>query len=386
MESQVSEVLSGSITGPDKTLIKVGFCSVSTEKTCSLVRNPGFARACKRTIQREEGGMRLKVCNVSFLSISSLVMLGLASSSARGQTTVENEALGKAAIAAYTANIESFPFYKCRYRYTKAQARSIEAAIRGDYLNAGYYDNRLIVEGDRDLYEGFAPRPNPKQAKPIPGEKGTFIVSSPGVSDQFLADGKRQMRYSPFLQAVKLYSVESSFRGIHITPLGMNFVGHRNRNGPNWRLNQPERFEFSVDRFQEIDGRPVLTVRFKDKEIFRPGSEPSIEFSYTYSFDGSRGYLPIHMEMLWNGKPKTQVFITQIRECSNQRWFPERSVAVDTPDKAGALYDVSEIKLLELDADHRPDASEFFFNIPAGTQILEFDKMDGRHFFKLKQD
>ncbi|HZV05621.1 MAG TPA: hypothetical protein VE999_11110 [Gemmataceae bacterium] len=303
-----------------------------------------------------------------------------------GQAAGEKEALGKAALAAYAANVESFTFYKCRYRHTRAQARSIEDAIRGDYINARFYDNRLIVDDSRDLYEGFAPPPDPKQARPARGKKGSFVVPSPGFSDRYLADGKREMSYSPVLGGINLYSVESNAHGIELTPLGVNFLGHRNIHGPNVRLNQPEKFEFSVDGFQEIDGRPVITVRLKDKEIFRPGSAPAIEFCYTYSFDPARGHFPIRIQMLWNGKPKTQVFVTRMRECSNQRWFPERSVEINTPDKEGALYDVLEIKLLELDADHRPDKSEFYFNIPAGTQVLEFAKLDGRHFFTLKQE
>lgn len=330
--------------------------------------------------------MRLKGWKVSFLSISSLVMLGLACPSAWGQTNAEKDALGKAAIAGCVANIESFTFYECRYRNTKAQARSVEAAIRGDYLNANFSDNRLVIDGDRDLYEGFAPPPDPKQAKPIPGKKGGLMVASSGFSDRYLSDGKKEMNYSPGLRSINLFSMESTKRGITITPLGMIFGGHRISSGPKVWLNQPERFAFSVDGFQEVDGRPVITVQFKDKNIFRPGSEPAIEFSYTYSFDPARGHLPLRKQMLWNGKPKSQTFVTHIRECSKQRWFPERYVIVDTPDKDGAPYGVREIKLLELDADHRPDKSEFFVNVPAGTQVLAFDKRDGRHFFNLKQD
>ncbi len=321
-----------------------------------------------------------------FGGFSSLLVLWFVSSSAPGQTPAEKEALGKAAIAACVANIESFTFYECRYRNTKAQARSVEAAIRGDYLNAGFSDNRLVVDGDRDLYEDLASPPDPKQAKPMPGKKGVFMVATPGPSNRYLSDGKKEMSYSPGLRSINLFSIESNKRSIDITPLGMLFGGHRITQGPKIWLNQPEQFAFSVDGFQEVDGRPVITVRFKDKEIFRPGSEPAIEFTYTYSFDPARGHLPIRLQFLWNGKPKSQTFVTHIRECSKQRWFPERYVIVDTPDKEGALYDVREIKLLELDADHRPDKSEFSVNVPAGTQVLEFDKRDGRHFFNLKQD
>jgi hypothetical protein len=296
----------------------------------------------------------------------------------------EKETLGKAAITAYATNISSFPLYKCRYRHTKAQARTIEDAIRGHFLNARFYDNRLIVDGEKDLYEGFAPPPDSQQGQAVPGRKG-FIVPSSGNSNRYLGDGAREMNYSPPLRSVNLFSAESRIHGIDITPLGMDFVGHRNYNGPDTWLRQPERYDFSADGLEEADGRPVVTVRFKDKKAFRAGTPQEIAFTYLFSFDGSRGYLPIRIMTLWNGKPKIQVFVTHIRECSNQRWFPERTVSVATPDKDGDLYDVSEIKLLELDVDKRPDTSEFSFLIPAGTTVIDTSKSDGRHF-KLEQD
>jgi hypothetical protein len=242
-----------------------------------------------------------------------------------------------------------------------------------------------VAEGQRRHHQGFAPPPNIKPGQRIPGKKGVR-VPSPGHSDKYLADGKREMNYLPPLQSINLFSVEKKSHGIDVTPLGMNFVGHRSRNGPDAKLRDPDHYEFSVDDLQEIDGRPLVTVRFKSKVSFKPGTPEEIKFSYIYSFDSSKGYLPIRMTALWNDKPKTQVFVTHIRECSNQRWFPERTVAVVTPDKAGALYDVSEGKLLELDADHHPDKNKFFFTIPAGTTVLDFGDPNGRNFFKLKQD
>lgn len=34
------------LTGSEKTLAKVGFCSVIAEEICNLVQYPGFVRAC----------------------------------------------------------------------------------------------------------------------------------------------------------------------------------------------------------------------------------------------------------------------------------------------------------------------------------------------------
>jgi hypothetical protein len=289
----------------------------------------------------------------------------------------------KAAIVGYAANVSAFPYYKCRYRCTKGQAKSVEEAIQGKLTSARFHDNRLLVSDEKDLYEGFAPPPDPKQAVEVPGKKGHFRVMAPGNSDRYLGDGKREMGYSPVLRAINLYSKDTSHYQVSDTPLGMGLIGHRSSGGPDVLLTRKDRYDFSVAGMEEVDGRPVVTVRFNDRKTWRRRDE-TIAFALVFSFDGSRGNLPIRMALLWNEKPRTQVFVTHARECSGQRWFPERTVVVDLPDKPGAPCDVLEIKLLELDADQRPDASEFFFTIPAGTSVLRFG--EGQKFFRLKQD
>jgi hypothetical protein len=297
----------------------------------------------------------------------------------------EKEALGRAVITGYAANVNSFVYYKCRYRCTNAEARTVQDAIRGVYLNARSFDNRLVVDGEKDLYEGFAPPPDPKTARPAPGEKGKkgmFIIPSQGSMDKYMGDGQRELDFGPFMRTINLFSSGKNYRGLDYPPLGMHYVGHRNRFGPDVLLSKPEMYAFSVDGPEDIDGRPVVTVRFKEKHIFKAPEGP-LEFTKVFSFDQSRGCMPIRMTTLWNGKPKKQVFVT-LRECSNQRWFPERTVIVYTPDKRDALYSLLEIKVLELDTDQRPDRGEFRLKIPAGTAVLEFGNPGP--FFKLRQD
>ena len=265
----------------------------------------------------------------------------------------DKETLAKAAIIGCSANVNAFPFYQCRWRITKAQAKSVEDAVGGKFLNALSSDHRLLVDGDKDLYEGLtaALPPDFKQAIPFPGRNGLFLVPAPLRSDSYLSDGKRELNFVPQLSAANLWSRDKAVHGIEETPLGLVYLGHRNRFGPDF-LARSEEFEMASDGLEEIEGRAAITVRFRnlrDQSMLR------------FSFDAARGYLPIRMTYFMDGKLRTQVFVTEIRECSHQRWFPERFVEIDTPGRADLPYDVKEVQLLDLDADQRPDARDFAF-------------------------
>jgi hypothetical protein len=327
--------------------------------------------------------MRLRVLAVvcAWIVVETAATRALGQSAPRGGD--DKDTLGRAVITAYAANINSFPYYKCKYRYTKAEAKTVDDAIRGKWVNARFFDNRLIIDGEKELYEGFAPPPDLKNSRPAPGRKGGFIVASPGNSNKYLGDGKREMNYSPPLASANLFSTDRRRHGPGPDPLAMEFVGHRNSGGPDVLLREPARYQFTVDGVQNVRGRELVTVRFKDSQIFH-GGKLTIEFGRVFSFDRDRGCLPVQMMRLWNGKPKSQMFVTDVRECSNGRWFPERTVAVHTPDNPNALCDVDEIKVLELDVDKRPDAGEFVHVIPAGTSVSDSEN-PGR-FFRLQQE
>lgn len=303
-----------------------------------------------------------------------------------GQTSAKSpadkETAAKAAIVAYAANVSAFPHYKCRYRITKGHAKSVEDALKGNWINAGWYDCRLILDDQKELFEGFAPPPDPNQAREVAGKKGGSLVPSPGPANRYLSDGKRDMNYEPLLKTVNLFSIDKIRRGpgSH-TPFDMFFVGWHNRAGPDVLLKQAAEYDFSVVGFEEVLGRPVITVRFDQrKQAEAPKRFEAI--SKTFAFDRGRGHLPIRMQLFVRSNLYTTVFVTQVRECTNKRWFPERTVEIS---KDGDVYAVREMLLLELDADQRPKHEEFSFTIPAGTSVVEFGG-DMKKFFRLKQD
>lgn len=293
------------------------------------------------------------------------------------------QTLSKAAITAYAANIHAFPFYTCRYRVTKAEAKSPEAAIARQFLNATSYECRESVDGDKHLYEGFGTPPDPRHKRPIAGQPGAYAVVHFGDSTRYLADGKRELSFFPPMATINLWRQEKHQRGVNFTPLSMMFIGDRQRGGPDVELAQPDKYEFQVRGLQEVRSCPVITVRFKYKDSFMLHGKKTF-MTRDFSLDPAHGHLPAQMVLYFNDQIRDLVAVTDVRECSNGRWFPERSVQVITPDREGSLYDVHEIQLLELDADHRPKAGDFVHTFPAGTAVCEVDDMS--KFFRLKQD
>jgi hypothetical protein len=241
------------------------------------------------------------------------------------------------------------------------------------------FDSRLIVDGEKAKYESLAPpeEPDLKKAFAAPGKKGVMVVPGPpSSSDHYLRDGKSEMNYCPQLRTLGLWSGDQAHRGVAPTPLGRILLGEIGQLGPDTKLAQPESYEITSEGMQEVDGRPLVTINCafrKSKDIFK------------YSFDVGRGYLPVRLALFVGGGWKDHRFVT-VRECSNQRWFPDRCLSVVTPDK-GTLLEVDELKLLEFDADHRPDSGEFAISVPAGTTVNHnTDPSKVQLGFKFKQD
>lgn len=317
---------------------------------------------------------------------STILLSGMAATAAHGLPP-EREALARAAVVAYGANMRAFPFYSCRYRYTKAQARTVEDAIAGKLLNAQSYDSRLLVDGDKIFYQGLAPPelPDPKLATPIPGKPGMSRVEVFVNFDSYLADDKREICYSPPMKVASLWDNAKATLGLEADPLGQ--VGHPPKKGswgPEFYLAQNDLYELKSVDLEEIDGQPVITVRFDTRKVLQ--FDPPLRIAESFCFDGAKGHLPIRLTTLWNDKPQSRRFVTHFRECSNQRWFPERVVVVDTPGKGVTLFTVFELQVLELDADHRPDARDFAFTMKAGTEVNEGASNDATRCFLLKQD
>lgn len=308
---------------------------------------------------------------------SQVLLLLLTLLTGGGAVDVEPQR-AKASVLAYSANVKSFEHYSCRWRYTKAKAESVNQALQGKFLNAISYEMRLLVDGERELKEDLAePRPIPlAKGTPIPGKKGLFATPKLVSSDRHLSDGKRQLAYIPQMTAANIALKDKHVFPLRGTPLGMGFIAHRGGAGsPEERLARPELYELCKAVSEEIDGRPVITLAFLEKQYAT---------TVRYSLDMNRGYLPVRICLTDREKKRIEVFVTEMKECTGQRWFPMRTVVVRYPDQ-GTLCAVTEIRVLELDVDRRPAESEFAVDIPAGTLVFDPTGMDPTKWFKLRQ-
>src|SRR5881398_3528896 len=59
----------------------------------------------------------------------------------------------RAAVAAQSANVSAFPFYRCRFRETNGEATNLEDAINGKLSNARDIDHLFITDGDKVRFE-----------------------------------------------------------------------------------------------------------------------------------------------------------------------------------------------------------------------------------------
>lgn len=308
----------------------------------------------------------------------------------------EKDTLARAAIQGYLSTRESFPFLKCSYTDTLAQARSFEDALAGKFIKPIVSSRLLIMDGKKVMYQDRATSqwsnlPKAELEKKVQKlrESGARHATAPFAPSGYLSDGTYKLRYAPDLNAVNVKTPASEDLGVCATLLRLGDPAETYANGPDFILQQCDagKFRFWPEGYQMVNGKPVIVVKFghtiEHAAKFGHKSEQPMRH---YSFDPEQGFLPYRI-VTYDIRRKSEVYgqecLLQARPCSRGRWFPERSVNITYPQKEGAPFTVRETKVVELDVDHRPDASEFTLEIPAGTFVV--DPAQGLTGFQLKQ-
>ena len=266
----------------------------------------------------------------------------------------------------YLDNRDGIEFFTCRFRVTKATARSEEKALSGEWVDPLTSDVTWIVDGKKELHNETAdPRIFEEASrKAVKGKSGMLETSVPLVSRAQLADSKNGLNYSPQLNAVNLYSLSDGPKGLALTPVSMGVMGVDDKRNPGQLLRDCKegRRQCLSQKKEVIDERPVLT--------FVVGDTPE-KRTHQYSLDLDRGFSPIRIILFGpKGETVVKIAVTNLRKCSKGRWFPDRSIAVSYPREANEPFSVTEIKVLEFDAEKRPDASVFKLKFPAKTAII----------------
>jgi hypothetical protein len=314
----------------------------------------------------------------------------------------DRDAIGVAA-EGYQANREAFSSIRCRHVVTKTSTRSVEDALRGSFVGDPLvFDCLWLVHGAKVRYEKVC-RSAPKDLAPLieaarkeqdrtqadsGGAKSKkFSFSVPCANSGVLRNGSYGLAYTPdTAQGANLFPPDQEDGyGVRMTPFDMDIMGGDETGNPARVLKDclEGRYSGSFDGTEKVLGVDALafTARFTSDL----GKPPSIgKVAYRLLFDPRRGYLPIHMSGGdWEtGEKRYETYMTHVRACSRDRWFPERCVVVSGFSGKGP-HSCTEVKVVELDVDNPPPDEEFCTVLGAGASVSVRNR---REFFTLQAD
>jgi hypothetical protein len=182
--------------------------------------------------------------------------------------------------------------------------------------------------------------------------------------------GKGQgIRFSPTLHGGGFRPPDSNGPQTMITPFDMiGSMGKDERMHPARLIHESFEEDDVSCRVgtEEVDGRDLVVVSHVYPDaVERP--------RHTFWFDAERGFLPVRMIREFDD-PKERLVktvVTEVRECSNGRWFPIRTVKVcfPAPDQAEKSIEVFDLRVTELDVDTPPSDDMLAIEIPKGAQL-----------------
>ncbi len=304
---------------------------------------------------------RLRIC----LIVITVAVFWRALALAEDKPTVNSAKQDFLQVAAegYSANRDSFEFFTCRFRITVAKAISEEKALIGEWTDPVTSEVLWIVDGKKQLHQETA---NPSifagAVKNATKRKdGGLMVVVPVASHGNLCDGENGINHSPQMGGANLVSQrEGQQMGIFFTPFSMGAMGVDETLNPAKLLRKCKDGDWDGQKKKKelVDGRQVFTCTIgrskQDKD-------------YQYSFDLEHGFIPVVLNS-FNGQVK--YIVTKIRECSGERWVPDRSVAIMYPKAQDGTVMIREIKVLEFDTEKRPKLEDFKLHLPAKTRVV----------------
>jgi hypothetical protein len=295
-----------------------------------------------------------------FFAITALT-LGYFVVAGRADTQGDRNAIGFAA-EGYEQNLQSFRFLTCRFLYILGTTLSDEDARKGKIAARVVAQGLWIQDGPK---KRFRLSVTPKQLEAALKNRG----APPGPTHDYATDGKVRVNVSPMTQSA------------HIQPSGF----HR----PALAEQNPflmGGIQVSVLLRESLDPKGQILCRFdgaRDWEgiktlVFATGDAPD-KFKETHFLDPNRGFLPVHRHLKYtlpHGTIDSRNYVTEIRRCSQDRWFPTRSVRIIGPSDGKTPLQVHEYRVTELDVDRPPPESAFDLVLPKGYQISDASRRD----------
>jgi hypothetical protein len=315
--------------------------------------------------------------------VSLSALIGIAAFAACSQAMQQTDSDCKAAVAAYSSSINSFPQYRCKFRIRVGAAATLREAKEGKLTGVVSYDSVVVVDFDKEFFECFAP----PQSKEMPGKskQGAFWATpvSGESPTRYMTDGVYDFSNNLTLQAATLVDKKLKPPSVSFpfVPLSMFMVEHRNVNGPDvWLRSTSNYYTFHPIGLQEVDGVPVISFDFTAK----PPPGRKLNRKYSYSLNPSKGHMPVRKIMYRDGEEFILSFVTNYRDCGKGRWFPGRCIRAIKAD-GGTGYLVDEIQVIELDVDRASVPADFEIVVPSKTQVRADDDST-KSLIYLKQD
>ncbi len=255
----------------------------------------------------------------------------------------------------YLQNRESFKFFICRFVIRDGKAPTLEEGVaRGPTEVEEEVIGEWVVDGPRERYE----RRRSKSFKLQGAPGGGLFVGLPPVFH--LRDASHVLNLDTTLGGGALQAVGEGRGEIDMTcwnMLGMMTLDENYMPGrviPSFL----HRGALVLRGKTELDGAEV--IRFD--VIGREGDHDE------YYVDPKRGYLPLQIRSIGPGEGSTRGYITEMRQCSGNRWFPTRCVVVWLGKDAVPSL-VREFRVVELDTERRPDAEALGTTLPGRMQV-----------------
>lgn len=314
--------------------------------------------------------MKLQFLNSRCLHAWTVLgVLVLCDVSFRAHAAASDDAATKARFAAqgFLANYSGFEFYTCEMRIRAGKCGSLQRAIdSGPETDVATGTANMVVDGPLLYYK----RSTDDEVKFDP----TLKVGSMQLPAQWLLRGENQtLSGNPLLGGVSIQqskadSVPNGWQlGADMTTwdgagalasgasgLFGNYVSSRPNTGN----------PFSIEEDVEILGVRCLGVTVTSGPIIAE-----------FFVDENRGFIPLKTQLCVTGDkntPMTIMFVTDIQQCSQGRWFPMRAVAVSLNGAhEGGNHHVREIVVTHVDADQRPSRDAFSMELPAGMSISD---------------
>ena len=279
----------------------------------------------------------------------------------------------------YRKNRESFTNIDCRFVYTRGlRAETVAEAVDGHWQRpreAVDFDGLWFVK-DGDVRFELKCRIDAKnflekRLEEIDGvptdSKGEGFITVPCLDTIVLSSRDSfRLTHSGTLKVANIFpkGVLEGELGIRNSPFDMGVMGENEYTNPYRHLQDCINGRF-IGRYigiEEVNGRQLEIVALSTKAS-------ADQAQMKFGFDPRQGFLATYIADFdeTTHKPVYEAFVLEAKRCSNDRYFPVKSIVIW--HGADGKYSVNSFFVTDLDVDTKLDPDLICFEIPAGTQI-----------------